>query len=164
MSEPAKSDFAVRLRKLPGQLLLALVNGTAVLVIVAAVLAMIASSKVMHLAQNVASTMTDAVFSKVSEDPRQLVQTIQGVSDDIHTLTVALAKAKADGVTGLNPEVTRLNERLDLLETNLKRLLGARSDLIEGLIAKVGNAVGDALQNFRACPQRDAKAWNSTMG
>jgi hypothetical protein len=75
-----------------------------------------------------------------------------------------MAKATTDGVTSLGPESTRLNERLDLLETNLKRLLGARSDLIEGLIAKVGNAVGDALQNFRACPQRDAKARNSTKG
>jgi hypothetical protein len=157
MSEAAKSDLSTRLRRLPGQLVLALVNGTAILVIVAAILAIIASSKVTHLAQNVASTMTDAVLSRVDESPRQVVQNIQRVSDDVHTLTVALTRAKTEGVAGLGPEVARLNERLGSLEDNLERLRGARSDLINDLIAKVGNAVGDALQNFRACPNPDAK-------
>jgi hypothetical protein len=68
MSEPLKSEFSARLQRLPGQLLLALVNGTAILVIAAAILTMIASSKVTHLAQNVASTMTDAVLSRVDGD------------------------------------------------------------------------------------------------
>jgi hypothetical protein len=112
MSEPSRSELSARMRKVPGQLLLALVNGTAVLVIAAAILAIIASSKVTHVAQNVASTMTDAVLSRVDENPRQLVQNIQRVSDDVHTLTVALTKAKSEGVAGLGPEVAHLNERL----------------------------------------------------
>ena len=44
MLDPANKDLAARLRKLPGQLLLAMVNGTAILVMVAAILAMIATS------------------------------------------------------------------------------------------------------------------------
>jgi hypothetical protein len=39
---------------LPRQLLLALINGTAILVIVAAILALVALSKVTHLANDVA--------------------------------------------------------------------------------------------------------------
>jgi hypothetical protein len=119
MSEPSRSELSARMRKVPGQLLLALVNGTAVLVIAAAILAIIASSKVTHVAQNVASTMTDAVLSRVDENPRQLVQNIQRVSDDVHTLTVALTKAKSEGVAGLGPEVAHLNERLGSLAANL---------------------------------------------
>ena len=45
MLDPANKDLAARLRKLPGQILLAMVNGTAILVILAAILAMIATSK-----------------------------------------------------------------------------------------------------------------------
>jgi hypothetical protein len=84
MSAQWKSEFSKRLRRLPGQLLLALVDGTAVLVIAAAILAIVASSKLTHLAQNVTSTMTDAVLSRVDGDPRQVIQNIQRVSDHVH--------------------------------------------------------------------------------
>jgi hypothetical protein len=155
MSEAARSELSTRLRRLPAQLMLALVNGTAFLVIVAAILAMIASSKVTHLAQNVASTMTDAVLSRVDASPRQVVQNIQRVSDDVHTLTVALSRAKTQGVSGFGPEVMRLNERLESLNANLEELRGARSDLIDEFVAKAGNALGEAFRNLRACPRLD---------
>jgi hypothetical protein len=151
MSEAARSELSTRLRRLPGQSMLALVNGTAILVIVAAILAIIASSKVTHLAQNVASTMTDAVLSRVDASPRQVVQNIRRVSNDVHTLTVALSRTKTDGISGLGPEVARLNERLASLKANLDELQGARSNLIDELIVKVGKEIGNALQNFTAC-------------
>jgi hypothetical protein len=158
MSEAARSELSTRLRRLPGQLMLALVNGTAILVIVAAILAMIASSKVTHLAQNVASTMTDAVLSRFDANPRQVVQNIQRVSDDVHTLTVALSRTKTDGISGLGPEVARLNERLASLNANLEELRDARSDLIDDLVTKAGNALGEALRNLRSCPHPDGSA------
>jgi predicted PurR-regulated permease PerM len=157
MSESQTSDVYTRLRKLPRQLLLALINGTAILVIVAAVLALIATSRVTHLAQAVASTMTDAVLSRVGGNPRQLVQSIQSVSDDVHTLTLALAEAKGDAAAKLGPEVERLNERLDAIQANLDQLRGARRDLIDQLIAKVGSAAAGALQNARGCPRPGRK-------
>jgi len=154
MSEPATSDFSRRLRKLPGQLLLALINGTAILVILAAILAMIATSRVTHLAQNVAATMTDAVLSRVGDNPRQLVQSIQRVSEDVHALTVALTKAEAGGGAGLGPEVARLNERLDGLDANLDQLRGTRAQLLDELVARAGTAVSEALQDITTCPTK----------
>lgn len=154
MSEPATSDFSRRLRKLPGQLLLALINGTAILVILAAILAIVATSKVTHLAQNVAATMTDAVLSRVGDNPRQLVQSIQHVSEDVHALTVALAKVEVGEGAGLGPDVARLNERLDGLDANLDQLRGARSQLLDELVARAGIAASDALQNITTCPSR----------
>jgi septal ring factor EnvC (AmiA/AmiB activator) len=161
MSEPLKSEFSARLQRLPGQLLLALVNGTAILVIAAAILTMIASSKVTHLAQNVASTMTDAVLSRVDGDPRQVIQNIQRVSDDVHTLVAALKQAKVGGIAGLDPEIARLSERLSALEANVEQLRDARSRLIDEVIAKVGSSVSEGLQNFKACPHEDVKAFDS---
>lgn len=95
--KPRRSEFSTRLRALPCQLLLALINGTAVLVIAASILAIVAASKVTHLAQNVASTMTDAVLSRIGEDPKQVVRDLQSVSDEVHTLLAALEQRKADG-------------------------------------------------------------------
>jgi flagellar motility protein MotE (MotC chaperone) len=158
MSESQESEFSKRLRRLPGQLLLALVNGTAVLVIAAAVLAIIASSKVTHLAQNVASTMTDAVLSRVDGTPRQVLQNLQGISDEVHTLLTALQQAKVDGLTRLDPEVARLNERLSALEANIKQLHDARSRLVDEAIAKVASSLSEGLQNFRACPHGDVQS------
>jgi len=155
MSEPLKSEFSARLRRVPGQLLLALTNGTAILVIAAAILAVIAASKVTHLAQNVASTTTDAVLSRVGGDPRWVVQTIQRVSDDVRTLVTALEQVKIDGVAAPEPEIEGLNERLSALEANIEQLRDARSRLIEEVLAKVGSSVNEWLQNFTACPHED---------
>ena len=65
MAEPDINGISARLRRLPGQLLLVLVNATTILVIVAAILALVAVERINHLAGNVAATMTEAVLSKV---------------------------------------------------------------------------------------------------
>ena len=70
MSEPIAAGFSARLRRLPGQLVLALINATAILVIAAAILALVAMAKIDHLAGRVATTMTDAVLSKAGGLPR----------------------------------------------------------------------------------------------
>jgi hypothetical protein len=157
MSESWESGLSKRLRRLPGQLLLALVNGTAILVIAAAVLAIVASSKVTHLAQNVASTMTDAVLSRVDGSPRQVIQSLQGFSDEVHTLVTALQQAKVDGLTRLDPEIARLNERLGALEANIKQLRDARSHLVDEAIARVASSLSEGLQNLRTCPHGDVQ-------
>ncbi len=152
MLDPANKDLAARLRKLPGQILLAMVNGTAILVILAAILAMIATSKITHLAQNVATTMTDTVLSEVGESPKKFVESIESISADIHTLTEKLTDAKSSTSAALEPKITALNERISSLETALEDLQAARSDLMDELASRVVNAVGDAFQQFRTCP------------
>lgn len=155
MSESERNEFSTRLRALPRQLLLALINGTAILVIAASILAIIASSKVTHLAQNVASTMTDAVFSRIGENPKQVIQDLRSVSDEVHTLLAALEQRKADEPARLGPEIARLDERLSSLEGAIEKLRDARSRLIDEAIAKIGSSLSEGLQNFRACPNGD---------
>jgi hypothetical protein len=131
--------------------LLALLNGTAVLVIVASVLALVASAKVNHLAQNVAATMTDAVLSRVAVKPAKFRETLEGVSADIRTLTAALKQRKTDAAASLNPAIQRLNERLTALEAGVERLGDARAALIDEAVAKLSLSVGETLQRFGAC-------------
>ena len=54
MADPA-TGISARLWRLPGQLLLALINATAVLVIVAAILTILALARVEHFMANVAA-------------------------------------------------------------------------------------------------------------
>ena len=153
--KPRRSEFSTRLRALPRQLLLALINGTAILVIAAAVLAIIASSKITHLAQDVATTMTDAVLSGIGEDPKQVVQALRSVSDEVHKLRAALEESKANATDRLGPEIARLSERLNSLEAAIEQLTDARSRLIDEVIVEVGSSLSEGLQNLRACPNGD---------
>jgi hypothetical protein len=153
MSEAGKSDLSKRLGGLARQLLLALVNGTSILVIAAAILAIIATQKVSNLAQNVASTMTDAVLSRVvAGTPSEVFRSLQRVSDDVHTLLTTVKQVRVGGLAALDPEIARLNDRLGALNTNVEQLKEARSLLIDEAITKVSISLVAGLQNLRACP------------
>jgi hypothetical protein len=152
-----ENGFSVRLRRLPGQLLLALINGTAILVIVASILALVASSKITNLANSIASTMTDAVLTRVDVEPRQVLANLQSVTADVHTLVAALKQAKVDRGARLDPEIARLGERLRALEANIEQLRNARWLLINEAIGRFGRSLGESLQNFTACRSGDVK-------
>ncbi|MHA1573290.1 MAG: hypothetical protein ACTSX8_04795 [Alphaproteobacteria bacterium] len=143
--------LSARLRRLPGQVLLALLNGTTVLVILASILALVASARINHLAHNVATTMTDAVLSRGSVKPAEFRKTLEDVSADIDALTAALKERKAGAAATLNPAIERLNERMAALETDVERLGDARTALIDEAVAQVSMSVGEALQLFGAC-------------
>jgi predicted nucleic acid-binding Zn-ribbon protein len=151
MPNTQTDGLSFRLRKLPGQLLLALVNGTAILVIAAALLALVATARVTHLAENVAATMTDAVLSRADVQPRRLLAKIERVSADVHELRHALEQKKADGLASLNPAIALLNERLEGLETGLSQLRNARTRLMDEATARLSLSLGEALQEFGAC-------------
>jgi hypothetical protein len=141
----------VRLWRLPRQLLLALINGTAILVIVAAILAIVASSKVTHLANDVASTMTDAVLSRVDVKPQQVLANLHNVAADVRELAESLKQARAEGAARLDPEVAKLSERLSALQASVQQLREARSSLIDEAIMRMGSALAESLQSFKEC-------------
>jgi hypothetical protein len=64
MSEADVNGISARLWRLPKQLLLALINATAILVIVAAIVALVAIARINHFAENIVATMTEAVLAK----------------------------------------------------------------------------------------------------
>ena len=66
MPETVRNGIFARLWRLPRDLLLALINATALLVIVAAILVLLAIVRIDNFAGNVAATMTDAVLSKIN--------------------------------------------------------------------------------------------------
>jgi hypothetical protein len=148
---PDSDELLLRLRRLPHQLVVALINGTAMLVIVAAILALVATSRVTHLAENVASTMTDAVLSRIDVEPRQVLARIHSVGEDVHALKETLKQTKAEEKFRQDPEIEQLTERLGAMQASIERLGDARSMLVDEAIARVARAVAEGLENFRAC-------------
>jgi uncharacterized phage infection (PIP) family protein YhgE len=145
-------SLSARLRKLPGELLLALVNGTAILVIVAAVLVLVASTKLMHLSETIAASATDAILSRAGAKPVEVIQKIDGISDDVNALRVALKRARDDGAPRIGDKIDRLSETLSALDANIEKLRDARTLFADELVTKAAVSVGQVIQNLRACP------------
>jgi hypothetical protein len=154
MQQPSqdRSELATRLRRLPGQLLLALINGTAMLVIVAGVVLVIALGRIERFAENVAGTMTSAVLSKVDLPSRDALSNIRELSAEVRALHSALRDIKA-GETTL-PGIARLNERLDEVSRNIDRIGNARSVLTDAVAARFGDAATRMVTTLRDCDIR----------
>ena len=138
MAEPDGNGISARLWRLPGQLLLALINATAILVIVAAIVALVAIARINHFAENVAATMTEAVLSKVDLPPKDVLANLQNLTAEVRTLGNVLREIKAGEHPALQPEIAQLKEALTVLNTS-------------EAIGQLGRTVTDALTKLRDC-------------
>ena len=151
MAEPDCNGISARLWKLPRQLLLSLINATAILVIVAAILALVAIARIDHFAENVVATMTEAVLSKVDLPPKDVLANLGNLTAQVRTLGNALREIKAGEHPALQSEITQLKEALTVLNISVDRLGSARSILTDEAIRQLGRTVNDALMKLRDC-------------
>jgi len=151
MAEPDRNGISARLWRLPGQLLLALINATAILVIVAAILALVAIARIDHFAENVVATMTEAVLSKVDLPPKAVLANLRNLTAEVRTLGNALREIKAGEHPALQSEIAQLKEALTVLNVSVDRLGSARSILTDEAIEQLGRTVTDALMKLRDC-------------
>ena len=121
MVEPDGSGISARLLTLPGQLLLALINATAILAIVAAIVALVAVARINHLAENVAATMTEAVLSKVGLPQKDVLANIQNLTTELRTLGNTLREIKTGEHPVLQSELAQLKEALTVLPMQRRR-------------------------------------------
>jgi hypothetical protein len=151
MAEPDRNGISARLRRLPGQLLLALINATAILVIAAAILALVAIARINHFAGNLVATMTEAVLSKVDLPAKDVLANLRNLTAEVRTLGNALGEIKAGENPVLQFEIVRLKEALTVLNISVDRLGNARSVLTDEAIEQLGRTVTDALMKLRDC-------------
>jgi flagellar motor component MotA len=86
-------------------LLLALINATAILVIVAAIFALVVIARINGFAENVVATMTEAVLSKVDLPQKDVLANIRNLTAEVRTLGNTLRDVK----TGEHPAVCTEN-------------------------------------------------------
>ncbi len=132
-------------------MLLALVNATAILVIVAAILALVAIARIDRFAGNVVATMTEAVLSKVNLPAKGVLANLQTLTAEVRSLGNALGEIRAGENPLLQSEIARLKETLTVLNTSVDRLGNARSMLTDEAIGQLARAVTDALMKLRDC-------------
>jgi hypothetical protein len=151
MAEPDGKEILARLWRLPGQLLLALINATAILVIVAAVVALVAITRINRFAENVVSTMTEAVLSKVDLPQKDVLANIGNLTAEVRTLGNTLQEIKAGEHPVLQPELAQLKDALTVLSVSVDRLRSARSLLTDEAIGQLGRTITDTLMKRRGC-------------
>jgi hypothetical protein len=154
MVEPDRAGISERLWSLPGQLLLALINATALLVMVAAIVALVAITRINHFAENVVTTMTDAVLSKVDLPSKDVLANLQNLTAEVRSFGNTLRELKAGDHPALQPEMAQLKEALANLNASVDRLGSARSILTDEAIGQLGRTVNDALTRLRDCTSR----------
>ena len=151
MAAPDGSGISAQLWRLPGQLLLALINATTILVIVAAIVTLVAIARINHFAENVVATMTEAVLSKVDLPQKDVLANIRSLTAEVNTLGNTLREIKAGEHPALQPELAQLKEALTVLNVSVDRLGSARSILTTEAIGQLGRTVTDALTKLWDC-------------
>src|SRR5687768_3437756 len=152
MAEPNHHGISARLWRLPRQLLLALINATAILVIVAATLALVTIARVEHFAGNIVSTMTDAVLSKIDLPSKGVLANVRELNEEVRALSTALHDIRERENPALQLEIARLKESLNTLRVSVDRLRSSRSILTDAVVARFGDTVTQALMKLRDCP------------
>ena len=151
MSEPNRNKLSARLRRLPVDFLLALINATAILVIVAAILALVAMVRIDNFAGSTVSTMTAAVLSKIDLPSKDVLGNLRNLTEEVRTLGIALREIKVGENPAVQLEITRLKEALTALNVSVDRLANARTILTDEAIGQLGRAVTDTLARLKGC-------------
>ena len=151
MPEPDRNGTSARLWRLPGQLLLVLINTTSILVIVAAILTLVAIARINHFAENVAATMTEAVLSKVDLPSKDVLANLRNLTAEVRTLGNSLREIKTGENPSLQFEMVQLKEVLTVLSVSVDRLGSARSILTDEAIEQLGRRITDTLMKVRDC-------------
>ena len=154
MSKPHRNEISARLRRLPVDLLLALINATAILVIVAAILALVVMVRIDNLAGRVVTTMTEAVLSKIDLPSKNVLANLRNLTEEVRTLGNTLREIKVGENPVIQIEITRLKEALTTLNASVDRLANARTILTDEAIAQLGHAVTDTLTQMRGCASK----------
>jgi len=154
LSKPHRNEIYARQRRLPVDFLLALINATAILVIVAAILALVVMVRIDNLAGRVVTTMTDAVLSKIDLPSKNVLANLRNLTEEVRTLGNTLRDIKVGENPVIKSEIARLKEALTALNASVDRLANARTILTDEAIGQLGRAVTDTLTQMRGCTSK----------
>jgi len=154
LSKPHRNEISARLRRLPVDFLLALINATMLLVIVAAILALVVMVRIDNLAGRVVTTMTEAVLSKIDLPSKNVLANLRNLTEEVRTLGNTLRDIKVGENPIIQIEIARLKEALTALNASVDRLTNTRTILTDEAIAQLGRAVTDTLTQMRGCTSK----------
>jgi hypothetical protein len=131
--------------------LVALINATSILVIVAAILALVTMVRINNFGGRIATTMTEAALSKIDLPSKDVLANLQNLTEEVRTLGSALREIKMGENPAAQSRIERLRDALTTLNESVDRLANTRTVLTDAAIARLGQAVTDTLTKMRGC-------------
>jgi len=147
LSDQDRKGIFARLRKLPVDFLLALINTTAILVIVAAILTLVTLVRI----DSFAGRMTETVLSKIDLPSKSVLANLRNLTEEVRTLGNTLREIKVGENPTIQPELARLREVLTALNVSVVRLTDTRTMVTDQAIGDLSRAVTETLTKMRGC-------------
>jgi|GEM_PF-3084765 len=142
MSDTAtRPSFGARFARALGGIVLALLNATLILVIVAAIVGLMLVGRVRTLATDVADDVTQAALASAGLDPAQALSQIHDLSEEVAGLRTAIAQRGTD----IDQRVEALSARLDTVQETIEALRARKIALTDAVIARAADAASDAM-------------------
>jgi hypothetical protein len=151
-----------RLRRLPGQLLLALVNATALLVITASVLALIVLNKVDTAGERLAGTVTEAALARLKVSPEEFKSRLEALDGRIAALSQQLSNPELQDHWELAQQIKELNRNLADVKLAASGLSEAGPEVTEAAFEQAGDLLTGALYALRGCAPLGVEAGPSS--
>ncbi|WP_108661562.1 hypothetical protein [Acuticoccus kandeliae] len=147
-TRPLPSRIGAKLRRLPGDLLVAAINATALLVIVAAVLALVVLGRVENVGSRLAGAAADAVLARLDIEPA----TLRG---DLEAMRANLGAMRESAAGRADASMARMDAALTEIETTLAEMNKTLAALRVAAPELTAIAVREAVQSIAAAlPQR----------
>lgn len=140
-----------RLLRLPGQLLLALVNATALLVIAACVLSLVVLDRVEAAGDRIAGTVTDAALARLDVTPVEFKTRLETLDGRIEALSAQLADPDLQDHWEIARQLKELNGNLAQIRAAAAGLGAAGPDVTAAAFDQAGDILTDALHAARGC-------------
>ena len=125
-----QSKLSRRLRALPGQFLLTLINGTAVLIIIAALLVIVAFNRVENAAGNISATMTESVLAKFDLGDRRILTEVEDLRAEVAALVTAITEEREAIVQAIDAQREAMSQTVGEQRDELIRTLADQTEAI----------------------------------
>lgn len=146
-----RPSLGQRLARLPGQLLLALINATALLVIVACVLAIVVLNRVDNAGSKIAGNLTDAALARLQVSPEEFKTKLVALDSKIEQISNQLANPDEQDHWEVAQQLKELNRNLADVKTAAQGLSEAGPQVTNAIFKQAGTTLTDALFALRGC-------------
>ncbi|MEM9631703.1 MAG: hypothetical protein AAGA50_10285 [Pseudomonadota bacterium] len=150
-------SIGTRLKRLPGQFLVALLNATSILVIAACVLVIVMLNQIDTAGARIAASVTEATFSQMQISPAEFKTRLVALDQRIELLSERLANPELQQDGELKQQLTELNRNLTDLKEAAQSIRSAGPAVTSTAFEQAGDMVTDSLYALRGCRSNEGK-------
>jgi hypothetical protein len=140
-----------RLRQLPGQLMLSVINATALLVIAACVLTLMTFSHVENSVSRLSAVVVSAIFERVEFDAAKLAHRLHEAEQQIRDIRAAVKERVGAEDGPIGPRIEALTDGISGLRSDVAKLTTVKAQMTDQAFRTLGAALTEGIVGLRQC-------------